>query len=390
MLRSFRRSGLPPFLAFLFSCGTGFAQGAPGKAPAVGVVKAHQQPLTEVNEFIGRIEAINRVNVVARVTAYLDRIDFKDGAEVKKGDLLYELERPPFQADLDAKKAIADQYQAQLTNARLSEQRARSLLQSNAGAQATVDSTTAAEKALAAQLLGANANVEFSQINLNYTRIASPVDGKLGRTRITPGNVVSPSSGTLVTIVSQDPMYVTFPVSVRTLLQLREKYAGKGGFDAVTIKVRLPDGRVYAQAGKLNFVDNTVQSSTDTIVLRGTIPNPSLPIPTTNGQIRELSDDEFVTVMLEGVQPVTVLAIPRSAVLMDQAGDYVYVVGAGNKAQRRSVTLGQSTPTVAAVTSGLTDGELVVAEGVQRVKAGAPVLPQPTTPQPTDKGPAGR
>ena len=288
----------------------------------------------------------------------------------------------------DAKKAVADQFEAQLTNAKLSEQRARTLLQSNAGAQATVDSTTASQKALAAQLLGANASVEQSQINLDYTHIASPIDGKLGRTAITPGNVVSGSSGTLVTIVSQDPMYVTFPVSVRTLLQLREKYAGKGGFKAVTIKVRLPDGRVYDQVGKLNFVDNTVQASTDTIILRGTIPNPSLAIPTTNGQIRELSDNEFVTVLLAGVEPVSVLAVPRSAILMDQQGDYVYVVGADNTAQRRTVKLGQSTPTVAAITEGLTAGELVVAEGVQRVKAGAPVLPQPMTPQPTDSSAA--
>ena len=355
----------------------------------VGVVAAHQQPMTEVNQFIGRIEAMDRVSIVARVTAFLDTVDFKDGAEVKKGDLLYQLERPPFQADLDAKKAVSDQFEAQLINAKLTEQRARSLLQSNAGAQATVDSATASQKALAAQLLGAKASVEQSQINLDYTRIASPIDGKLGRTRITPGNVVSPSSGVLVTIVSQDPMYVSFPVSVRTLLQLREKYAGNGGFDAVTIKVKLPDGRIYKQAGKLNFVDNTVQASTDTIMLRGTIPNPTLDIPTSKDQLRELSDNEFVTVLLEGVKPVTVLAVPRAAVLMDQQGSYVYVVGPGNKAERRTVQLGQSTPAVAAVTSGLKDGELVVAEGVQRVKNGAPVTPKPVTPQPTDNGPPG-
>ena len=247
-----------------------------------------------------------------------------------------------------------------------------------------MDSTTASEKALAAQLLGANANVEFSQINLDYTRILSPIDGKLSRTKITPGNVVSPSSGTLVTIVSQNPMYVTFPVSVRTLLQLRERYASKGGFDAVTIKVRLPDGRVYKPAGKLNFVDNTVQTSTDTIILRGTISNPALSIPTSSGNIRELSDNEFVTVLLEGVAPITILAIPRSSILMDQQGNYVYVIGPNNKAERRAVVLGQSTPTVAAVVSGLKQGELVVTEGIQRVKAGQPVLPQPATPQPQD------
>lgn len=361
------------------------AQGKPGGGPAsVGVVKAAMRPMTESNEFIGRVEAINKVDIVARVTAFLDKVDFVDGAEVTKGDLLYELERGPFQADLDAKKAVADQYAAQLVNAKLAEDRARSLLKSNAGAQATVDSATASQKALAAQLLGAKASVEQSQINLDYTRIASPIGGKLGRTKITPGNVVTPSSGTLVTIVSQDPMYVTFPVSVRTLLQLRNRYVPKGGFKAVKIKLKLPDGRVYDQTGALGFADNTVQASTDTIILRGTIPNPELAMATATIKVRELSDNEFVTVMLEGVKPVEVLAIPRAAVLMDQQGDYVWVVGADNKAERRTVKLGQSTPAVAAVVDGLKAGDLVVAEGVQRVKAGATVAPSPATPQPTD------
>ena len=360
------------------------AQGKPGGPPAVGVIKVALTPITESTEFIGRIQAIDSVAIVARVTAYLEKVDFKDGAEVKKGDLLYELERPPFQADLDAKKAVADQFQAQLVNAKLAEERASALLRTNAGAQSTLDAATASEKALSAQLLGANASVQTSQIALDYTRILSPIDGKLGRTKITPGNVVSGSSGTLITIVSQDPMYVSFPVSVRTLLQLRDKYAGNGGFNAVTIKVQLPNGKIYGQAGKLNFVDNTVQTGTDTILLRGNIPNPTLNIPDSTGRIRELYDSEFVTVMLEGVKPVEVLGIPRSAVLLDQQGEYVYVVGADNKAERRTVKLGTSTPAVAAVTDGLKAGELVVTEGVQRVKAGAPVSPQPATPQPTD------
>ena len=360
------------------------AQGKPGGAPSVGVVKVALTPITESTEFIGRIEAIDRVAIVARVTAFLEKVDFVDGAEVRKGDLLYELERPPFQADLDAKKAVADQYQAGLTNAKLAEERASALLRTNAGAQSTLDAATASEKALAAQLLGANASVQTSQINLDYTRILSPIGGKLSRTRITPGNVVSPSSGTLITIVSQDPMYVSFPASVRTILQLRDKYAGKGGFDAVTIKVRLPNGKIYGHAGKLNFVDNTVQTGTDTILLRGNIPNPVLNIPDSSGRIRELSDSEFVTVLLEGVKPVEVLAVPRSAVLLDQQGEYVYVVGADDKAERRNVKLGTSTPAVAAVTDGLKPGELVVTEGVQRVKSGAAVTPQLPTPQPTD------
>jgi membrane fusion protein (multidrug efflux system) len=197
--------------------------------------------------------------------------------------------------------------------------------------------------------------------------------------------VVSPSSGTLVTIVSQDPMYVTFPVAVRTLLQLRQKYVPKGGFKAVTIKVKLPDGRIYKEAGTLDFVDNTIQSSTDTTILRGTIPNPVLAMATKTSKVRELTDNEFVTVMLEGVQPVKVLSIPRAAVLVDQSGDYVWVVGSDNKAERRTVKLGQSTPSEAAVLEGLKEGDLIVAEGVQRVKNGATVSPSPMTPSPSDR-----
>ncbi|WP_246725385.1 efflux RND transporter periplasmic adaptor subunit [Beijerinckia sp. L45] len=373
-------------LVLLIAATPSFGQ-APGGAPSVGVEKVEKKPITESTEFIGRIEAINRVAVVARVTAFVDKVNFVDGTEVKKGDLLYQLERGPFQADLDAKKAVADQFEAQLVNANVALERSQALLKSNAGAQATVDAALATQKALAAQVLGAKASVAQSQINLDYTTIASPIDGKIGRTAITLGNVVSPSSGTLVTIIGQDPMYVTFPVSVRTQMDLRKQYAAKGGFDAVKIRVKLPNGELYGSPGKLDFIDNTVQASTDTIILRGTIPNPLLKIQTSRGNLRELSDNEFVTVSLEGVTPVEMLVVARSAILMDQQSDYVYVVDAQNKAQRRSVKLGQSTPAVAAVLSGLQPGEMVVTEGVQRVKAGAPVSPSPATPTPATTAP---
>jgi membrane fusion protein (multidrug efflux system) len=375
---------VPPWfvLTAALGAGTPAAAQAPIGPPSVGVVKAEKRPITETAEFIGRISAIDRVAIVARVTAFLEKVDFVDGAEVKKGALLYELERPPFQADLEAKQAVADQYDAQLTNANLAMERAQSLMKTNAGTQASVDAAVASQKALAAQLLGAKASVEQSQINLNYTTITSPIDGKIGRTAITPGNVVSPSSGTLVTIVGQDPMYVIFPVSVRAVMQLRSRYAPKGGYDAVKLKITLPNGAIYGQTGKLDFVDNTVQASTDTIILRGTIPNPLLPVQTVRGNIRELSDNEFVSVSVEGVEPVELLVIPRSAVLLDQQGAYVYVVDAEHKAQRRNVKLGQSTPSVASIESGLQAGELVVTEGLQRVRDGQPVLASPATPPP--------
>ncbi|MBK5652171.1 efflux transporter periplasmic adaptor subunit [Bradyrhizobium sp. UASWS1016] len=358
----------------------GHAQAGPPGPPAVGVFEAVKRPITESNEFLGRVEAPNRVNVVARVTAFLEKRNFVEGAEVKAGDLLYQLERGPFEADLASKKAQVAQLQATLVNAKLTTDRAKALLGGPAGQQSSVDAAVANQQSLEAQVQAAQAQVDLSQINLDYTMIRSPIDGRIGRTAVTEGNVVTPSSGTLTTIVSQDPMYVTFPVSVRESLELRERYVTRGGFKAVVIRLRLPDGRLYEKTGELNFVNNTIAQNTDTISLRGTIPNPSLyNSAETGGAVRELTDNEFVTVLLEGVQPVEVLAIPRSAVLSDQEGEYVYVVGADNKAEQRRIKLGQSTSTIAAVTSGIALGDKVVVEGLQKVKPGEVVAPGPAS-----------
>src|ERR1700687_1016078 len=212
---------------------------------SVGVVEATKRPITETSEFLGRIEGVNRVNVVARVTAFWEKRLFNEGADVKKGDELYQLERGPFEADLASKRAQVAQLQATLENAKLTTERARTLLSGPAGQQSTYDAAIANQRSLEAQVQSAQAQVQLSQINLDYTEIHSPIDGKIGRTAVTEGNVVNPSSGTLTTIVSQDPMYVTFPVPVRESLELRERYATRGGFKAVIIKVILPDGRIY-------------------------------------------------------------------------------------------------------------------------------------------------
>jgi membrane fusion protein (multidrug efflux system) len=357
------------------------AQPAPTAPPAVGVIEAIKRPITESSEFLGRVEAINRVNIVARVTAFLDKRLFQEGADVKKGDHLYLLERGPFEADLAAKKAQVAQLQATLTNNKLTTDRQRSLMGGPAFQQSNLDSAVANQLSFEAQVQGAQALVDSSQINLDYTDIRSPIDGKIGRTAVTEGNVVSSGSGTLTTVVSQDPMYVTFPVSVRESLDLRDRYVKIGGFKAVNIRIKLPNGKMYDKVGQLDFVNNTIASSTDTILVRGTIANP--PIFTTadagGSVVRELSDNEFVTVMLEGVEPVEVLAIPRAAVLSDQQGEYVFTVGADNKAEQHRVQLGQSTSTIAAVMSGISLGDKVIVEGLQRVRPGQPVAPGPAS-----------
>ena len=378
------RASIRLLLAGLVTTGSGGAalsQSAPGGPPAVGIVEAIRRPITETSEFLGRIEAINRVNVVARVTGFLDKRLFVEGAEIKKGDLLYRLERGPFEADLASKQGMVAQLQATLENAKLTTERARTLLGGPAGQQSTYDAAIANQRSLEAQVQSAQAEVQASQINLDYTEISSPIDGKIGRTAVTEGNVVGPSSGVLTTIVSQNPMYVTFPVPLREGLQLRERYAPLGGLEAVLIRLRLPDGRMYGQSGKLNFVDNTIAQNTDTIIVRGEIANPILRAPSTTGvTVHELTDGEFVTVLLEGVEPVEVVAIPRSAVLSDQQGNYVFTVGADNKAEQRRIQLGQSTPTIAAVISGLAVGEKVIVEGLQRVRPGQIVSPGPASP----------
>jgi membrane fusion protein (multidrug efflux system) len=361
------------------------AQPAPAGPPAVGVVRAERQQITQTDEFIGRIQSIGRVALVARVAAYLEKRQFVEGAEVKKGDLLYLLEQPPFQAQVDADKANVAQLEAQHTYAQQQLARAQYLLKTPAGQEQSVDQTLANERSLAAQVAAAKAQLETAEINLGYTEIRAPIDGKISATEVTEGNVVSPTTGTLANLVSQDPMYVLYPVSVRAGLDLRNRYEGKGksGFAAVVLKLRLPDGRIYGQDGKADYVSPTVATNTDTIMVRGVVPNPLLPnVPPGSPAPRELFDGEFVTVMVEGVEPITVLAIPRAAVLSDQRGDYVYVVDAQNKAQIRRIQLGQSTPSTAVVSNGLKEGELVISEGLQRVRSDQPVSPSPASPPP--------
>jgi membrane fusion protein (multidrug efflux system) len=367
------------------------AQPAPSGPPAVGVVRAEQQQITQSDEFIGRIQAVNRVALVARVTGFLEKRLFVEGSEVKQGDLLYRIEQPPFQAQVNAAKASVAQLAAQHRNAELTLERAQYLLKTVAGQQSTVDSALASERALAAQIDGAQAQLQTAEINLGYTEIRAPIDGRISSTAVTEGNVVSLTSGTLANIVSQDPMYVIFSISLRAGLDLRTRYAKSGGFSAVVIKLRLPDGRVYGQDGKVDYASPTVAENTDTITLRGVIPNPVFPgMKVGQPGSRELSDGEFVSVMLEGVQPILVLAVPRAAVLSDQQGDYVYVVDGQSKAQIRRIQLGQSTPTTAVVTNGLTEGELVISEGLQRVRPGEAVTAGPASPPPAISGAGGQ
>ena len=364
-----------------------WAQGGPPGPPAVGTTVVQPQSITETDEFVGRIQATNRVDLVARVTGFLTKRLFTEGAEVKPGDLLYQIEKPPFEADVAAKMAAVAQANAQLQNASITLGRANSLLNTPAGQRSTVDDATAGQRSQAAMLLAAQANLQTSQINLGYTDITAPISGKIARTNVTVGNVVGPSTGTLATIVSQDPMYVLFPIALRSALDLRDRYADKGGTAAVIIKLKLPTGKTYDQVGHIDYIDPIVAANTDTVNIRAIIPNPYFPgaQPGTPGD-RDLADGEFVTVLLQGAQPIQTLAIPQAAVLSDQQGNYVYVIGPDNKALQRRITLGQTAGALATVTTGLKQGDVIISDGVQRVRPNQPVNPAPSAPGPGGAG----
>ncbi|MGE4043713.1 MAG: efflux RND transporter periplasmic adaptor subunit [Acetobacteraceae bacterium] len=351
-----------------------------GGPPSVGVVKAESRPVTETSEFVGRIQAIGRVSLTARVVAFLEQRLFTEGTEVNEGDLLFRLERGPYEAAVQKQEAAVADTSARLANANIQLARAQQLLSTPAGQRAAVDDALANQRSQAAQLMSAQADLRLAQISLAYTDIHAPIAGKISRAAVTAGNVVSPNTGPLATIVSQDPMYVLFPIAARTQADLEKRYADRGGMAGVVVKLRLADGTMYGQDGRIDYVDPSVAPNTDTIIMRARIPNPPRrPVEPGQPVERPLIDGGFVTVILQGIEPVMALAIPRSAVLSDQQGNYVYVVDAQNKVEQRRITLGQSTPSTAVVSAGLREGESVIVEGIQRARPGIEVAPSATT-----------
>ncbi len=361
------------------------AQFGPQGPPAVGVQTAERRPVTESSEFVGRVEATDRVNIRARVTGFLQERLFREGGDVTEGEVLYRLERAPFEAQLEQARAQLAGATATQENARVALSRAQQLRQSGTGTQVALDNAQAQERTAAASVLAAQAAVRVAQINLDYTEIKAPIAGQIGRSNFAVGNVVGPDAGILATIVSQDPMRVAFAVSQRTALELRNRFEGRGGPVAVLVRIRLTDGRIYPEVGRIDFVDNQIDRNTDTILVRALIANPIRQIEGGPAAVspRELVDGQFVSVFVEGAEPVMTITLPRAAILQDQQGSYVFVVGEENKAERRNVTLGRASGAIAVIESGLEGGESVVVEGIQRVRPGQPVNPAPVAQPPT-------
>jgi membrane fusion protein (multidrug efflux system) len=354
--------------ALIVGCGLvapAFAQQAPPATVPVGTVQAERKPVARTADFVGRVQAINRVDIQARVTGFLNSVLFIEGDMVKEGQKLYQIEKDQFQATVDqANGALASAKATKLLTA-IQYQRAEDLMKTNAGTVVARDQALTADRDADAKILVDQANLETAKINLGYTDVTSPITGKIGRTMITKGNVVNPQTGTLVTIVSIDPTYVLFPVSQRIIMRSQDP---DHPVDVSNIKanLRFADNTTYGEVGKIDFVDVTVDKSTDTVQVRAVFPNPK----------GSLIDGQLVTVDLEAAKPQEQVVIPQAALISDQQGVYVFIVEDGKAAIRRIKT-GPGTGEDIVVTEGLKGGELVIVEGTQTLREGSPVQPKP-------------
>ncbi len=353
-------------------CGLAAAASAQQPGPAavpVGTVAAARKPIAKTADFVGRVQAIDKVEVRARITGYLEDVLFKEGDVVKVGQPLYRIEKGLFQASVEqAEGALAsDKAKKLLTEIQL--KRAEQLLKTSAGTVVARDQALTADRAADAAILVDQANLDTAKINLGYTDITSPIAGKIGRTTVTKGNVVGPDSGVLTTIVSQDPMYMLFPVSQREIMEAR-KEASSAGADGIKVKLRFADGSTYDHIGKIDFVDVTVDRTTDTVQVRAVFPNPA----------GVLIDGQLVTVNLEAGTPQEQVVIPQAALISDQQGVYVFIVEDGKAAVRRLKLGGYAGDGGAIVADGLSGGEQVVVEGLQALRPGMAVQARPAAP----------
>ncbi|MDR7036023.1 membrane fusion protein (multidrug efflux system) [Methylobacterium sp. BE186] len=358
-----------PLLAALVAVGLNLpARGEPAPAAAVpvGTAYAQRKALDQSLDFVGRVEAVGRVEVRARVTGFLDAVLFKEGDPIKEGALLYRIEPDLFEAGVKQAEGALERGKAAYALAAIQLQRAQELLDRNSGTVVARDQARAALDQAKGAVTGDEANLQTARINLGYTQISTPIAGRIGRTSVTKGNVVGPDSGVLTTIVSQDPMYVTFPVSQREFLRYQQG-ADRPDRGKIGVRIRFQDGSEYGQVGRVDFVNVSVDRATDTVVVRAVMPNPA-------GALR---DGQLVRVALQMGAPAQKVVVPQAALIADQGGVYVFIVEDGRAAMRRVRPGPSNTGPDSVIEEGLSGGELVIVDGLQRVRPGIPVRASP-------------
>ena len=338
---------------------------APGMMPKphVSVEKAAYKTYTERFDFPGRVEAVNTVTLKARVAGFLKDMLFEEGDIVKQGQLLFTLEREPFEARVAEASANLAKTEADAKNAELKLERAKELRKTGNISQATYDAREAENSIAKAQKLQAQAALNLAKLDLSYTGIKAPFTGKIGLAAYSAGEYL-PVNTTLATLVSYDPVYVLFSVSERELLSMQNAGILKPDNDNLAISLVMGDGTVYRYDGEINFTDVIVDDSTDTVKMRAVFPNPA----------KQLVSGQFVSVLLEYESPVEKIVVPQAAVMASVASKYVYVVNAQNKIVNKPVTTGVEQDKGIVILDGLEAGERVVVNGLQKVRPGQEVI----------------
>lgn len=379
MLKKFRRFSLCLIAAASVSGLTGCWKQKQAAAPAapkphVTVSKAVYGAYTERYSFPARVDAVESVTLKTRVSGFLKERLFEEGDTVKKGQLLFTIEREPFEAQVAEAAANLAKAQADAKNARLNYDRALELRKTGNISQATVDSREAESTVAKAAVLQAEAALNIAKLNLGYTEVKAPFTGKIGLSAFSSGEYL-PANTVLAQIVSFDPINVIFSVSEQELLSMQKA----GVFDNngnLSVSMVMADSSVYRYNGQINFTDVTVNDGTDTIKVRAVFPNPE----------KRLVSGQFVSLLMEYESPTEKILIPQAAVLSSVASKYVYVVDAQNKILNKPIRVGLDQGTNIVVLSGLEAGERVVSEGIQKVRPGQEVVvdtPAPALPAKT-------
>lgn len=369
-----RRSARRPLAAFLVcltlaACGRQAPEGGPaamaGGPPPVTVAAAIAREVQEVDEFAGRIEATQQVEIRARVNGYLESIHFEPGEEVKAGDLLFVIDPKPFEARLAAAEAAAANTRAQLDLSRIELARQKQMLPDRATSRREYDAAAAAVATLEAALRANEATIDVARIDLGYTRITSPIDGRVGKDERTIGNLVqgdAPDSPLLTSVVGLDPIYATFEADEGAFL----KYIGAARGSSLKVEVGLANDAGTPHTATLAFIDNQLDPASGTVRMRALLPNPD----------RRFTPGLYARVRLsDTTRPRRVVLVADRAIGTDQSKRFVLVLDKDNNAQYREVRLGRVFDGLRVIESGLEEGEVIVVNGLQRVRPGSPVTP---------------
>lgn len=371
--RAFPWLGLPILLlGALAGCKSEQASAPPRAEVEVGVVTVEPSSITLHRELPGRTTPFRVAEVRARVNGIVQKRLFEEGSDVQQGQVLFQIDPEPYRAALDSAKAALARAQAGLESARLLEERYEDLLKDNAVSQQEYDNASAAAKVARAEVEAARAAVRTAEINLGYTRVSSPIAGRIGRAEVTEGAYAQQAQATLLAVVQQlDPIYVDLTQSTTELMQLRrqlEEGALRRSGEGAKVRLLLEDGSLYPHEGTLQFSDVTVNPSTGSVQLRALVPNPD----------GRLLPGMFVRAQLEEGTRDNALLVPQIALRRDAQGQAsVLVVGADGTVELRPVQAPRAIGNKWLVTEGLVPGEQIVVEGLQKVRPGSKVTAVP-------------